>query len=76
MHETSMFVSRPADVKGVQQRSDLLATWMFLGSPFDTFVYLQLVVQLLPHRCGLYENLESDIATIAVFLVSEGAVRR
>lgn len=76
MCKTSMFVFRPVDVKGVQQRPDVFAAWMFLGSPFDTFVYLQLVVQLLPHRGGLDENLESDIATIAAFLVSKGDLRR
>lgn len=48
---------------------------MFPGSPFDAFVYFQLVVYLLAHRCGLYENLERDIATIAAFTVSEGVAR-
>lgn len=61
---------RSADIKGVQQRTDILAAWMFPGSLFDTSVYLQLIVRLLPHQCGLCENLEDDIAMIAVFSVS------
>jgi hypothetical protein len=76
MHEASMLVFWTADVKRVQQRSDIFATWMFPRSLLDTFVYLQLIVQLLPHRCGLYENLESHIATMAVIFVSEGIVKR
>lgn len=47
MHEASMFVFRSADIREAQRRSDVLAAWMSLGSSFDTFVYRQLVVQVL-----------------------------